>query len=208
MRNSIEFEVAGDFALFTDPILGAGGGRCSLPVPTYSALKGLCCAIYEAPLFEWSIDSVRIMNSIRMEEMPLHMRFQRAQELDCCLRDVRYQVRAQLVRTGAASLRGGIPEAHSIAARSLERGGRRGTYLGKSRYACDVTPCRFGEGISSYDSAAREIGLMFHSYECRGSLYYARMFQCVMRRGVISFPRPAECEICCPVGRAPLYALA
>lgn len=40
--NIVEFQVTGDYALFSDPILRVGGEKCSYQVPTYEALKGSC----------------------------------------------------------------------------------------------------------------------------------------------------------------------
>lgn len=37
--NIVEFEVYGDYALFSDPIMRVGGEKCSYQVPTYEALK-------------------------------------------------------------------------------------------------------------------------------------------------------------------------
>ena len=37
--NIVEFEVTGDYALFSDPIMRVGGEKCSYQVPTYEALK-------------------------------------------------------------------------------------------------------------------------------------------------------------------------
>ena len=39
--NIVEFQVTGDYALFSDPILRVGGEKCSYQVPTYEALKGI-----------------------------------------------------------------------------------------------------------------------------------------------------------------------
>lgn len=43
MKNQIEFEVYGDYALFTDPLTKIGGEKLSYSVPTYEALKGYAC---------------------------------------------------------------------------------------------------------------------------------------------------------------------
>lgn len=40
--NIVEFQVTGDYGLFTDPIMRVGGEKCSYQVPTYEALKGSC----------------------------------------------------------------------------------------------------------------------------------------------------------------------
>ena len=39
-RNEITFEVWGDYALFSDPIMRVGGEKCTMQIPTYEALKG------------------------------------------------------------------------------------------------------------------------------------------------------------------------
>lgn len=41
-RNIVQFEVMGDYALFSDPIMRMGGEKCSYQAPTYEALKGFC----------------------------------------------------------------------------------------------------------------------------------------------------------------------
>ncbi|MEC2691212.1 CRISPR-associated protein Cas5, partial [Bacillus cereus] len=46
MRNSIEFEVFGDYALFTDPLMKMGGEKLTYQVPTYQAIKGIVESIY------------------------------------------------------------------------------------------------------------------------------------------------------------------
>ncbi|MBQ7931148.1 MAG: CRISPR-associated protein Cas5, partial [Clostridia bacterium] len=39
--NLVEFEVSGDYGLFSDPIMRVGGEKCSYHIPTYEALKGI-----------------------------------------------------------------------------------------------------------------------------------------------------------------------
>ena len=63
----VEFEVSGDYALFSDPITRAGGEKCSYQIPTYEALKGILHSIYWKPTITWVVDKVRIMNRISME---------------------------------------------------------------------------------------------------------------------------------------------
>ena len=43
--NIVEFQVTGDYALFSDPILRLGGEKCTYQVPTYEALKGILSSI-------------------------------------------------------------------------------------------------------------------------------------------------------------------
>ena len=40
-RNSVEFEVHGKYALFSEPVTRIGGEKFSYQVPTYQALKGI-----------------------------------------------------------------------------------------------------------------------------------------------------------------------
>ena len=40
-RNTVEFQVSGDYALFSDPVTRVGGEKCSYHIPTYEALKGI-----------------------------------------------------------------------------------------------------------------------------------------------------------------------
>ncbi len=36
--NQIEFQVTGDYAMFSDPVTRMGGEKCSYQVPTYEAI--------------------------------------------------------------------------------------------------------------------------------------------------------------------------
>ena len=64
---TIEFEVYGEYALFSDPITRVGGEKCTYQIPTYEALKGVAMSIYWKPTFTWFVDAVRVMNPIRTE---------------------------------------------------------------------------------------------------------------------------------------------
>ncbi|MGN0687797.1 MAG: type I-C CRISPR-associated protein Cas5c [Oscillospiraceae bacterium] len=202
MRNSIEFEASGRFALFTDPVIGSSAGRCTLPLPTYGALVGLCCSIYSHRSMRWVIDEVRVMNRILTEPLSGFYRCGCGLRVDCLLRDVRYQIRAHFVPSGS----GGFcaPRIHSIAQRSLERGGRRRTYFGTSSCPCDVAPCRFGSGEGFYDGASKDFGLMYHSIDGARVL----LFDCRMSDGMIRFPPPQQCGYSCALGGDRRYALA
>ena len=65
--NFVEFQVSGDYALFSDPMTRVGGEKFTYQVPTYEALKGILQSIYWKPTLVWVIDSVRIMNPIQTE---------------------------------------------------------------------------------------------------------------------------------------------
>ena len=64
-RNTVEFEVCGDKALFSDPITRVGGEKTSYYVPTYEAIKGIIASVYWKPTIVWIIDAVRVMNPIQ-----------------------------------------------------------------------------------------------------------------------------------------------
>lgn len=95
--NIVEFQVTGDYALFSDPILRVGGEKCSYQVPTYEALKGILSSVYWKPTLIWYIDAVRIMNPIQTEVKGIRpIKYNGGNELayytylkHCC-----YQVRA------------------------------------------------------------------------------------------------------------------
>ena len=40
-RNSVEFEVFGEYGLFADPVTRVGGEKFTYQIPTYEALKGI-----------------------------------------------------------------------------------------------------------------------------------------------------------------------
>lgn len=65
--NIVEFQVTGDYALFSDPIMRVGGEKCTYQVPTYEALKGILHSVYWKPTIVWIIDAVRVMKPIQME---------------------------------------------------------------------------------------------------------------------------------------------
>ena len=52
-ENIIEFQVWGDYALFSDLLTRAGGEKCSYSIPTYEAIKGIIHSIYWKPTIIW-----------------------------------------------------------------------------------------------------------------------------------------------------------
>lgn len=58
-RNTIEFEVYGPYALFSDPVMRVGGEKTSYHIPTYEALRGIVESIYWKPTIMWIVDAVR-----------------------------------------------------------------------------------------------------------------------------------------------------
>ena len=206
--NIVEFEVTGDYGLFSDPILRIGGEKCSYQIPTYEALKGILSSVYWKPTFIWRIMDVRIMNPIQTEVKGIRpIKYSGGNDLAfyTYLKNCRYQVRAcfdwndnrlDLVQDRNEN------KHHQIAQRMIEKGGRRDIFLGTRECQGYVEPCEFGSGTGAYDSLLElSFGLMYHgitypdeaySAETQGQMT-ARFWKPVMKNGVIHFLQPEEC---------------
>lgn len=206
-ENTVEFEVWGDFALFSDILTRAGGEKTSYPIPTYEALKGILHSVYWKPTLVWVIDRVRVMNRISTERKGIRpIKYSGSNDLSMYtyLRDVRYQVRAHFEwndnRPELAADRNENKH-HNIARRMIERGGRRDVFLGTRECAAYVQPCVFGEGAGFYDGKGEmPFGIMLHGItyadeaelaEDKGRMT-VRLWQPTMVDGVIEFPHPSE----------------
>ncbi|KEF36268.1 CRISPR-associated protein, Cas5d family [Schinkia azotoformans MEV2011] len=205
MRNAIEFEVYGKYALFTDPLTKMGGEKLSYQVPTYQALKGIVESVYWKPTLLMIVDEVRIMNAIRMESKgirPIEYGGGNTLANYTYLKDVRYQVRAHFIfnphRPDMAFDRNEFKH-HNILKRSLNAGGRRDIFLGTRECQAYVEPCVFGEGESFYDDYEGEIhfGTMVHGInypdETGRNEMEVRLWNPVMKNGIIQFIRPDQC---------------
>lgn len=206
--NIVEFEVTGDYGLFSDPILRIGGEKCSYQIPTYEALKGILSSVYWKPTFIWRIMDVRIMNPIQTEVKGIRpIKYSGGNDLAfyTYLKNCRYQVRAcfdwndnrlDLVQDRNEN------KHHRIAQRMIEKGGRRDIFLGTRECQGYVEPCEFGSGTGAYDGLPElSFGLMYHgitypdeaySAETQGQMT-ARFWKPVMKNGVIHFLQPEEC---------------
>ena len=206
--NIVEFEVTGDYGLFSDPILRIGGEKCSYQIPTYEALKGILSSVYWKPTFIWQIMDVRIMNPIQTEVKGIRpIKYSGGNDLAfyTYLKNCRYQVRAcfdwndnrlDLVQDRNEN------KHHRIAQRMIEKGGRRDIFLGTRECQGYVEPCEFGSGTGAYDSLPElSFGLMYHgitypdeaySAETQGQMT-ARFWKPVMKNGIIHFLQPEEC---------------
>lgn len=206
--NIVEFEVTGDYGLFSDPILRIGGEKCSYQIPTYEALKGILSSVYWKPTFIWRIMDVRIMNPIQTEVKGIRpIKYSGGNDLAfyTYLKNCRYQVRAcfdwndnrlDLVQDRNEN------KHHQIAQRMIEKGGRRDIFLGTRECQGYVEPCEFGSGTGAYDNLPElSFGLMYHgitypdeaySAETQGQMT-ARFWKPVMKNGVIHFLQPEEC---------------
>lgn len=209
-RNTVEFCVSGDYALFSDILTRPGGEKFSYPVPTYEALKGILQSVYFKPTFMWIIDSVRVMNPIstyRKGIRPIKQDGSNDLAYYTYLKDVKYHVRAHFEwNENRPELAGDRNENkhHNIAKRMIERGGRRDTFLGCRECFGYVEPCVFDEGEGAYDNSGDiQYSLMYHGItyadeavreEDKGKMT-VRLWSPVMKNGVIDFIRPEECTI-------------
>lgn len=209
-RNSVEFQVTGDYALFSEILTRPGGEKFTYPIPTYEALKGILSSCYWKPTLIWVIDSVRVMNEIHTYRKGIRpIKYGGGNDLsyNTYLTEVRYQVRAHFEwNLNRPELVGDRNENkhHNIAKRMIERGGRRDIFLGTRECQGYVEPCKFGEGEGAYDhSGSISYGLMYHGItyadeaineEDKGQLS-VRLWNPVMTDGVIEFCRPEECTL-------------
>lgn len=212
MRNQIEFEVYGKYALFTDPLTKIGGEKMSYQIPTYQSLKGITESIYWKPTIIWYIDEVRVMNPIQTESKgirPLEYSGGNTLAYYTYLREVRYQVRAHFefnLHREELQFDRNEHKHHHIARRAVAAGGRRDIFLGARECQGYVEPCTFGEGKGYYDDYEGDLhfGVMVHGLnypdETGREQLETRLWRPVMRQGVIRFIRPEECDLVRPLG--------
>ena len=210
-ENKVAFEVFGDYALFSDPITRVGGEKCSYQIPTYEAIKGILHSIYWKPTIVWVVDRVRVMNHIQTEVKGIRPIKYSGGNNDLSfytyLKDCRYQVQAHFEwnENRPELMQDRNEHKHyRIALRMIERGGRRDVFLGTRECQGYVKPCEFGEGAGAYDDTPElAFGLMYHGItyadeaydeETKGNMT-VRLWNPVMRNGVIDFIRPEECNL-------------
>lgn len=208
--NIVEFQVEGDYGLFSDPIMRVGGEKCTYQVPTYEALKGILHSVYWKPTLIWIIDAVRIMNPIQTEVKGIRpIKYSGGNDLSyyTYLKKCRYQVRAHFEwnenRPELAQDRNENKH-HEIAKKMIRKGGRRDVFLGARECQGYVEPCIFGEGTGAYDDTPElAFGLMYHGITYADEAYSgetagkmtANLWYPVMKNGVIQFLRPEDCPL-------------
>lgn len=210
MKNEFQFELFGDYALFTDPLTKIGGEKLSYSVPTYQALKGIIESIYWKPTILFIVDELRVMKPIQMESKgvrPIDYGGGNTLANYTYLRDVHYQVRAHFefnkYRPDMAFDRN-EGKHYSILQRSLKAGGRRDIFLGTRECQGYVEPCEFGSGSGYYDEKGTHyLGTMVHGFnypdETGQNELSVRLWSVEMNKGYIKFQEPEECKIIRPV---------
>lgn len=206
----IEFELIGDYALFSDIITRPGGEKNTYMVPTYEALKGAAKNCFWKPTINWVIDAVRVMNPIRTEPINklLSNYSTSGKDLACFtyLRDVRYQVRAHFewnMRDQEFEKDRNAGKFGAIIQRAVRAGGRYDIFLGTRECQAELRPCVFGEGEGYYDHMGEmELGYMYHGLTYPDAadvlpgeedFLTVRFWRPVMKNGIITFIRPEEC---------------
>lgn len=204
MRNAVEFVVYGEYALFTDPLTKLGGEKLSYQVPTYQSIKGICESIYWKPTLIMIVDAIRVMKPIRMESKgirPLDYSGGNTLANYTYLRDVEYQVQAHFEfnkHRPDLEFDRNENKHHNILKRSVQAGGRRDIFLGTRECQGYVEPCEFGQGTGFYDDYGDiYLGNMVHGInypdETGRDQMEVRLWQPVMKDGIITFPRPEKC---------------
>lgn len=204
MRNGIEFKVYGKYALFTDPLTKLGGEKLTYSVPTYQALKGIVEGIYFKPTITIFVDEVRIMSPIRMESKgirPIDYGGGNTLANYTYLKDPHYEVRAHFefnLNRPELSHDRNEHKHHNIMKRALNAGGRRDIFLGARECQAYVEPCVFGEEQGFYDNYGDiHLGNMVHGINYPDEIgrdeMEVRLWNPVIKDGVIQFIRPEEC---------------
>lgn len=205
-ENSVSFLVTGRQALFSDPVTRIGGEKCSYPIPTYQALKGILESVYWKPTILWVIDAMRVLRPIRTQSKgirPIQYYGGNTLSIYTYLTDVAYEVKAHFVwNQNRPELEPDRNEHkhYQIARRMIERGGRRDIFLGTRECQGYVEPCRFGEGTSAYEGGGElAFGLMFHGFsyadENGKGVMTARFWYPKMRDGLVEFCPPEDCPV-------------
>lgn len=221
-KNSIELRLWGRYALFSEPTTRIGGEKCSYPVPTYEAIKGVLESCYWKPTFIWYPDKLRVMHKIETESKGIRtlLYTPRTKKSKILYNDlsyytylvnVEYQIQAHFEwneRRPDLAFDRNENKHFFIAKRMLERGGRRDVYLGARECQSYIEPCVFGTGESDYDHMPGvPLGLMVHGFtypdEGGDGMLKERLWRPVMKeRGIIEFCRPEECPVVNPIKRS------
>jgi CRISPR-associated protein Cas5d len=150
------------------------------------------------------VDEIRVMNPIKMESKgirPIEYGGGNTLANYTYLKDVRYQVRAHFIfnhhRPDMAFDRNEHKH-HNILKRSLRAGGRRDIFLGARECQGYVEPVEFGSGEGFYDDYGEiHFGTMVHGInypdETGRNAMEVRLWEPIMKNGVIKFIRPDEC---------------
>lgn len=212
-QNAVSLKVSGRRALFSDPLTKMGGEKFSYPIPTYQALKGILESCYWKPTFTWVIERLRVMKRIQTEAQsirPIEYGGGNTLAMYTYLNEVEYRIHAHFEWNETRKELADDRNEHKhyfIAKRMIEKGGRRDVFLGTRECQAYVEPCDFNEGEGDYDELEEiSFGMMVHGInypdETGKDELEVRLWQPVMKQGVITFPRPEDCRITRPLRKA------
>ena len=223
--NSAEFfiKTGGEYACFTNP--GLKVERCSYPVMTPSAARGILEAIYWKPQFRWEIRKIKVLKPIkqisimrneiedRQDKKPIVIERKRQQRASLILKDVEYVITAEIVlKEGINNIIGYVDQFR----RKLEGGQCHHTpYLGTREFAAWFEPAtgtenpdelikEFPLGHILFDTAYRENDerkeIAFHRHkgeEKRVARGYAHalFFDATIKDNVLTVPREKYDEL-------------
>jgi len=217
MAFGIEFEVWGDYALFTRPEMKTE--RVSYDVITPSAARGLLEAIYFKPAIRWKIDRITVCNPIRFTNIrrnevgskisarnvksdikantfirQIYTSKDIQQRASMILRDVRYRISAHFDTTDKAG-KTDTPEKHyNIVLRRL----RQGQFFHQPYFGCREFPANFFLIENKEDGSPalqedRDLGYMLYDLDYSNPRDIQPMFfHAVMKSGVIEL---THCEV-------------
>lgn len=203
-KNELTFRVFGKYALFTDPVTKIGGEKCTLMIPPYAAMVGICESIYWKPSIRWIVTQVRVIKEIRTESKGIRpVNYGGGNDL-CMyayLADVEYQVRCHFefnLQRKDLEQDWNENKHYFIGKRSLERGGRRDVCMGARECQAYVEPVVFGEGEGYYDESGDiEFGFQYHSLQYPDQhvdeTLTANFWSPKMQNGIIDYCRPVDC---------------
>lgn len=211
-KNEFSFLVSGDYALFSDPITRVGGEKCTMSIPTYSALIGVLKSVYWKPTFLYVIDSVKIINPIRTVSKGIRpIKYNGGNDLSMYtyLHNVKYAVKAHFIwneNHPELECDRNEDKHFQIIKRMIKLGGRRDVFLGTRECQAYVEPCDFEKTKSIYDDGSNSeisFGIMYHSIiypdevintEDKGYLTVC-FHSPIMKNGQIDFIAPENCTI-------------
>jgi CRISPR-associated protein Cas5d len=207
----------GDYACFTNP--GLKVERCTYPVMTPAAARGVMEAIYWKPQFRWEIREIKVLKPIkqisimrneiedRQDKTPIVIERNRQQRASLVLKAVEYVITAEIVlKDGINNITGYTDQFR----RKLEGGQCHHTpYLGTREFAAWFEPATGKEepdepikelplGQMLFDTAYRENDerkeLSFHRHKGEGKRVargyaHALFFDASVRDNVLTVPR-------------------
>lgn len=215
--------VGGGYACFTNP--GLKVERCTYPVMTPAAARGVLEAIYWKPQFRWEIREIKVIKPIkqisimrneieeRQDKKPIVIEKNRQQRASLILKDVEYVINAEIVlKEGINNIVGYIDQFK----RKLEQGQCHHTpYLGTREFSAWFEPAtgkeepkelirEFPLGQMLFDTAYRESDerkeMDFHRHkgeEKRVARGYAHalFFDAIIKDNVLTVPHDKYREL-------------